>query len=267
MSFQAREARLSSPNEPEGVSCWLQVERWPERSPAWPPHPDRPTERPPRSTESECPRIRDWRLISVAHEEGNLNDLRAILGNDEAIEASREGTLPYPDGTIIARSPGLTSRRRKATKPLAVPSLSWPDPLRTGCSSWSRTRGSPVQAQTTAPKARRGETGRRIRLDRGLGVRSIRRRQTRREAVHETCPATRTSKRATLCSTVMHLEGDRVSPKQRRYATKCDELQAAKADLGSPALHVRPCWFSSGDRNSASDQACAGASRKSYSAV
>ena len=25
---------------------------------------------------------RDWRLISVAHEEGSLNDLRAILGND-----------------------------------------------------------------------------------------------------------------------------------------------------------------------------------------
>ena len=24
----------------------------------------------------------DWKLISVAHEEGNLNDLRAILGND-----------------------------------------------------------------------------------------------------------------------------------------------------------------------------------------
>jgi hypothetical protein len=49
------------------------------------------------------PGYRDWRLISVAHEEGNLNDLRAILGNDVAIGASREGKLPYPDGTIIAR--------------------------------------------------------------------------------------------------------------------------------------------------------------------
>jgi hypothetical protein len=46
---------------------------------------------------------RDWRLISVAHEEGKLNDLRAILGNDVAIKAFREGTLPFPDGTIIAR--------------------------------------------------------------------------------------------------------------------------------------------------------------------
>jgi len=46
---------------------------------------------------------RDWKLISVAHEEGNLNDLRAILGNDIAVKAYREGKLPFPDGTIIAR--------------------------------------------------------------------------------------------------------------------------------------------------------------------
>ena len=49
------------------------------------------------------PGYRDWRLISVAREEGKLDDLRAILGNDVAIEAAREGKLPYPDGTIIAR--------------------------------------------------------------------------------------------------------------------------------------------------------------------
>ncbi|PNG26393.1 cytochrome P460 family protein [Methylocella silvestris] len=49
------------------------------------------------------PGYRDWRLISVAHEEGDLNDLRAILGNDVAIKAYREGTLPFPDGAIIAR--------------------------------------------------------------------------------------------------------------------------------------------------------------------
>jgi hypothetical protein len=49
------------------------------------------------------PRYRDWKLISVAHEEGNLNDLRALLGNDVAIKAYREGKLPFPDGTIIAR--------------------------------------------------------------------------------------------------------------------------------------------------------------------
>ena len=49
------------------------------------------------------PGYRDWKLISVAHEEGNLNDLRAILGNDIAIKAYRDGKLPFPDGTIIAR--------------------------------------------------------------------------------------------------------------------------------------------------------------------
>jgi hypothetical protein len=49
------------------------------------------------------PGYRDWKLISVAHEAGNLNDLRAILGNDVAITAYREGKLPFPDGTIIAR--------------------------------------------------------------------------------------------------------------------------------------------------------------------
>jgi hypothetical protein len=46
---------------------------------------------------------RDWKLISVAHEEGNLNDIRAILGNDAAINAYRQGKLPFPDGAIIAR--------------------------------------------------------------------------------------------------------------------------------------------------------------------
>jgi hypothetical protein len=53
---------------------------------------------------TEVPRgYRDWKLISVAHEEGKLNDIRAILGNDIAIKAYREGTLPFPDGAIIAR--------------------------------------------------------------------------------------------------------------------------------------------------------------------
>jgi hypothetical protein len=45
---------------------------------------------------------RDWRLISVAHEEGNLHSFAAVLGNDVAINAYREGKLPFPDGTIIA---------------------------------------------------------------------------------------------------------------------------------------------------------------------
>jgi hypothetical protein len=49
------------------------------------------------------PGYRDWRVITVAHEEGNNNDLRAVLGNDIAIKAYRQGKLPFPDGAIIAR--------------------------------------------------------------------------------------------------------------------------------------------------------------------
>src|SRR5580704_7330726 len=46
---------------------------------------------------------RDWRLVSVAHEAGKLDDLRAVLGNDLAITAYREGKTEFPDGAIIAR--------------------------------------------------------------------------------------------------------------------------------------------------------------------
>jgi hypothetical protein len=49
------------------------------------------------------PGYRDWKLISVAREEGTHSDIRAILGNDIAIRAVREGKLPFPDGAIIAR--------------------------------------------------------------------------------------------------------------------------------------------------------------------
>ncbi len=45
---------------------------------------------------------RDWQWISSAHEAGNLNSLGAVLGNDVAMKAFRAGTLPFPDGTIIA---------------------------------------------------------------------------------------------------------------------------------------------------------------------
>jgi Cytochrome P460 len=48
------------------------------------------------------PGYRDWKLISVAHEEGNLNSLGAVLGNEIIIKAYREGKLPFPDGAMIA---------------------------------------------------------------------------------------------------------------------------------------------------------------------
>jgi len=48
------------------------------------------------------PGYRDWKLISVAHEEGDFHSFAAVLGNDVAIKAYREAKLPFPDGAIIA---------------------------------------------------------------------------------------------------------------------------------------------------------------------
>jgi hypothetical protein len=53
---------------------------------------------------------RDWHLISVKRltgkqltgSGGELRQLRAQLGNDLAIKAFRDGTLPFPDGAMIA---------------------------------------------------------------------------------------------------------------------------------------------------------------------
>ncbi len=49
------------------------------------------------------PGYRDWKFVSLAREEGTLDDIRVILGNDAAIGAYRGGTLPFPEGSILAR--------------------------------------------------------------------------------------------------------------------------------------------------------------------
>jgi hypothetical protein len=46
---------------------------------------------------------RDWKLVSVAHEEGDLKDIRAVLANDMAINAFRVVKLPFPEGAIVGR--------------------------------------------------------------------------------------------------------------------------------------------------------------------
>jgi Cytochrome P460 len=47
---------------------------------------------------------RDWKLIAVNQIQltGKGEQLRAQLGNDIAIKAFKEGTVPFPDGSIIA---------------------------------------------------------------------------------------------------------------------------------------------------------------------
>jgi hypothetical protein len=46
---------------------------------------------------------RQWELIAPAQEAEPLNELRAVLGNPIAIKAYREGMLPFPDGTVLAK--------------------------------------------------------------------------------------------------------------------------------------------------------------------
>ncbi|MGE5190474.1 MAG: cytochrome P460 family protein [Gemmatimonadota bacterium] len=45
---------------------------------------------------------RNWQLVAVSHRTDN-DQVRAILGNDIAMKAYRENTLPFPDGAILAK--------------------------------------------------------------------------------------------------------------------------------------------------------------------
>ena len=46
---------------------------------------------------------RQWELIAPAEEAAPLNELRVVLGNAIAVKAYREGTLPFPDGSVLAK--------------------------------------------------------------------------------------------------------------------------------------------------------------------
>lgn len=46
---------------------------------------------------------KDWRVIAVSHRTDN-NSMRAIVGNDKAVEAARKGnTNPWPDGAVLGK--------------------------------------------------------------------------------------------------------------------------------------------------------------------
>lgn len=46
---------------------------------------------------------RSWQLVAPALEDEPLNELRAVVGNQVAIDAYRAGTLPFPDGTVLVK--------------------------------------------------------------------------------------------------------------------------------------------------------------------
>ena len=104
------------------------------------------------------PGYRDWKLISVAHEEGNLNDLRALLGNDVAIKAYREGKSAVP-GRHNHRTPSLELCPVRGKQQ----SL-WPLPI--------------FRGRTRHERSVYGQELQEIRRDGWLGVCSIQRRQT-----------------------------------------------------------------------------------------
>jgi len=74
---------------------------------------------------------RDWPVISVAHEAGDLNSLGVKLGNDVAIKAYREGKLPFPDGNNHAAVHWSHVPSTKTTTSSAALNLSFPGPPRT----------------------------------------------------------------------------------------------------------------------------------------
>ena len=56
---------------------------------------------------------KDWRLLSVSQRTDN-NTIRAILGNDIAIKAAREGrTNPWPDGAVLAKLAWKNAKHEK----------------------------------------------------------------------------------------------------------------------------------------------------------
>ncbi len=46
---------------------------------------------------------RKWEFVAPAIEADPLNELRAVLGNETAIDAYHAGTLPFPDGTVLVK--------------------------------------------------------------------------------------------------------------------------------------------------------------------
>ena len=113
------------------------------------------------------PGYRDWKVISVAHEAGNNNDLRVILGNDVAIQAYRDGKLPFPDGAIIARIAWAYVPSSENNKVFGR--------------DQSFVAGSPINLQLSVKDSRRfAATG-------GWGFAQFKDGKAADRAVHETC--------------------------------------------------------------------------------
>ena len=82
---------------------------------------------------------RDFKWISSAHEAGNLNSLGAVLGNDVAFSAFRDGNSRTRTAPSLRLCITRTCRQMRTTKCSAKSNLTFLVHRRT-FSSWSRTR-------------------------------------------------------------------------------------------------------------------------------
>jgi hypothetical protein len=117
---------------------------------------------------------RDWRLISVNHLAGeSLKQVRAQLGNDIAVKAFREGTRPFPDGTIVAALHWNEASSEDNNKVLAV---GFP-----GAGLQSFVAQSPVNVQFMVKDSKKyAATG-------GWGFADFTNGKPGNEALHNTC--------------------------------------------------------------------------------
>jgi Cytochrome P460 len=49
------------------------------------------------------PGYRSWEIVAPSQETGNLDELRAVIGNELSMTAYRNQTLPFPDGAILVK--------------------------------------------------------------------------------------------------------------------------------------------------------------------
>ena len=74
---------------------------------------------------------RDWKWISSAHEEGNLNSLGAVLGNNTAFKAFAKESSPFPTAQSSPLCTSAPYRRMRTTRSLAKYNRLFPAPPQT----------------------------------------------------------------------------------------------------------------------------------------
>ena len=183
---------------------------------------------------------RDWKLISVAHEAGKLNDLRAVLGNDIAIKAYRQNKLPFPDGASVARLARRYTSSAKNNKVLV------------GLRSF--VAGAPTNVQfiirdskkysATRDRRRGIHTGQRWRCRRGISadrlLRLSRAGESTRLFFYTICTLIRTSIDTLCCQCFRHQESNHDENDQELF----DETRGRRGEdcIGRCRHTIRCCW-------------------------